>query len=146
MIENKKDGGFYIRGFVGVPTYLKKKENIRIYPKIIFENGDIFKFSVTVDVRKCKDIIHYANLIALKHILSQLACLDLSFTLKFYPTDNRINFEFNDEYLHDGYFSNQTYDTDIWKEIIEKIHDSGIKLIIEENESYLTYINKVDAL
>lgn len=146
MIESKRDSEIFLRGFVGIPIYLKKKENLRIYPKIIFENGDVFKFSTDVDARKCKDIVHYANLIALKHVLSQLADLKLDFTLKFYPTDHKISFEYNDEFLHDGHFSNQTQDTDVWKEIIKIIHDAKIKLIIEENESYLTYINKVDTL
>lgn len=133
-----------IRGFIGNVSLFKQERKISYRAFLYSENGvRVALPSKSIQIKN-DDILHAANLYALKQIIKSL--LDATkdrVILYFYTTDDTVAFEYNNEYLKEGHFHRQSKGLKEWNMIIKLINDSNIELHIKESKSCLTGLNKI---
>ena len=66
------------------------------------------------------------------------------FRVVFHPNNDRIFFEYSREREEDGRFSSTAYDLDVWEQIEELLNLRGSELVIENRDSCLAYLGKLN--
>lgn len=91
------------------------------------------------------NMYHYATLYALKYTLSQLPTENASqYNLCFYPNNELIYKEYNNDYLKNCKFKKGTADVSLWNEILNLIQSHNISLEIKSKSSILSGLGNIE--
>ena len=145
-MKDKAESKNIIRAFVGIAGFLENELKASFLVKLYVDSGKCLTLQPTiVKLNKDQDIAHAVNLYALKQVIEVLSDTNYEevMELYFYPTDRKISFEYNTEYLKDGQFNKQTKDLSLWNKVINLVNGSKINLHIKDNNSALSGVNKL---
>lgn len=145
-MENvEKNNAPIIRGFIGSVNLFKQDQKVTYRAFLCGDNGSrVVLPAKSFQIKDKANMLRTANLLALKQMIKVLMdTTDDKIILYFYPTDDTVAFEYNNEYLKEGEFNGQSKQIKEWKNIIKLLGNSNIKLHIKESNSCLSGMNKL---